>query len=146
MEPGTEKWLRINSIGSIGNQMEVQPGGSTPLWESVGATGQKLQEGKLCSVGEPFKYWRCSFNLKVSCRANNDFKTINTSHFWSKRFESWNLKILFCLVTKDDWLSYLPRAKENCQPSKILSTNKTLLESHMGTIPKAVRATLKRSN
>ena len=57
---------RISS-NSTRNQMEVQPTRSTPLWRSMGAVGEKLQESNVCSVGEQSSHRGRSFNNNVFC-------------------------------------------------------------------------------
>ena len=47
--------------------MEVQPIRSTSLWMSMGAVGEKLQEGSVCSIGEQISHRGRSFNNDVYC-------------------------------------------------------------------------------
>ena len=49
------------------DQMEVQPTRSTPLWRSMGAVGEKLQESNVSSVGEQISHRERYFNSDVYC-------------------------------------------------------------------------------
>ena len=88
-------WNRQRIEEQLVLQMEVQSTYSTLLRRSVRTSGQKLQESNVCIVGKRINYWRCSFKYNVSCWANIECKTIDTSQFWRKRFGSYYIKSLF---------------------------------------------------
>ena len=74
-----------------GNQMEVQPNRSTSLWKSMGTVGEKLQESKVCSVGEQINHRGRSFNNDEYCRADIEPKRNVCLHTYHAH---WNLLII----------------------------------------------------
>ena len=60
---------------------EVQPTRSTSLWRSMGAAGQKLQEGNVCSVGEQISHRGRSINYDVYCGTNDERKIVDFGQF-----------------------------------------------------------------
>ena len=66
---------------SARNQMEVQPTRSTTLWRGMGAIGQKLQDGNVCSLGEQGSHRGRSCNNDVYCGAKIECETVDSRKF-----------------------------------------------------------------
>ena len=86
-------------FSSARNPIEVQSTRSTSLWRSVGATGQKLKAGKVCSVREPTSYGR--FSQPLCNLLSKQWRPDS----WQQSGLTWKIWTLLpqttsCLVTK----------------------------------------------
>ena len=82
------EWDKDNNESTEKDCLEIQSSRSSSLWWNLGKNGSKLHEGHDCNLGQPKPHRRGTQHNNMSCRADSQRKTPDSSKRRPLRFDS----------------------------------------------------------